>query len=227
MNDHPLTKRHLPLPRLVAVVALAGLLVPLARAMPSPQDKGEAARVAKKVERAKNRAAHEAKEELEAIRDFQKRLERYVRVHENQLARLGRQNAVTAQALAGAIIRDREKAKQGDVFIDDVQPVLKKLIAEQLRGPGAGAAQKALREGDPEEDVAESAPVVPRVNAVYPMGATRSTVPPSVLLILPPLPKCLHYRFVGRDLLLVDSVAQVIVDVLNDAVPASADQVRE
>lgn len=222
MNDHPLMKRRCRTGRTVAAVALAGLLIPVTHAMPGPQDKGEAARVAKKVERAKHRAAHEAKEEVEAVRDFQKRLARYVGVHENQLARLGRQKAVTAQALAGAISKDREKAKQGDVFLDEIRPLLKKLIAEQLKGPGARPAQEALQEGEPDEDVAESVPVVPRVNAVYPMGATRSTVPPSVLLILPPLPKCLHYRFVGRDLLLVDSVAQVIVDILTDAVPTPA-----
>ncbi len=34
----------------------------------------------------------------------------------------------------------------------------------------------------------DSVPVVVRVNAEYPLGAPRSTVPPSVLLTLPPLP---------------------------------------
>ena len=63
-------------------------------------------------------------------------------------------------------------------------------------------------------------PVVVRVNAEYPPGAPRSTVPPSLLLTLPPLPECLHYRFVGRDLVLVDSVAQLIVDFLPAAAPA-------
>lgn len=58
-----------------------------------------------------------------------------------------------------------------------------------------------------------------KVNLAYPEGATRSTMPPSILLTLPTLPECLHYRFVGRDLLLVDSVAQNIVDVLTNAAP--------
>jgi hypothetical protein len=39
--------------------------------------------------------------------------------------------------------------------------------------------------------------------------------------VLPPLPECLHYRFVGRDLLLVDSVAQIIVDILRNAAPVA------
>ena len=54
---------------------------------------------------------------------------------------------------------------------------------------------------------------------MYPLDAPRSTVPPSLLLTLPPLPSSLHYRFVGRDLILLDSVAQLIVDVLPAAAP--------
>jgi len=63
---------------------------------------------------------------------------------------------------------------------------------------------------------------VVHVNGEYPLGAPRSTVPPSVLLTLPPLPECLHYRFVGQDLILVDSVAQLIVDILPAAAPTLA-----
>jgi hypothetical protein len=58
-----------------------------------------------------------------------------------------------------------------------------------------------------------------KVNAVYAAGAPRSTVPPSVLATLPALPECLRYLFVGRDLILVDSVAQLIVDFLPAAAP--------
>ena len=38
-------------------------------------------------------------------------------------------------------------------------------------------------------------------------------------MTLPTLPECLHYRFVGRDLILVDSVAQLVVDFLPEAAP--------
>jgi hypothetical protein len=36
---------------------------------------------------------------------------------------------------------------------------------------------------------------------------------------LPELPPELEYRFVGRDLVLVDILTSVVVDVLRDAVP--------
>ena len=213
-----------PMIRRIAPRILAGslttlwLLAPaLAHAPKSPQEKVEAAKVAKKVENAKS-AKHEAREELEGLQRFQKQVDNYARIHENQLARLGKQQAVTAQALALAIAADRAKARQGDVFVPRVQPLLRRLIAEQLKGPDTQAAAKAVVEGNPAKE-ADSVPVVPRVNAVYPSGATRSTVPPSLLLSLPPLPECLHYRFVNRDLILVDSVAQIIVDYLPVAAP--------
>ena len=129
------------------------------------------------------------------------------------------QETVAAQkALAHAIAAKRAKAKPGDIFRPEVQPLFRRLIAEQLQGPDALDARKAVLEGNP-EDEDDSVPVVVRVNAEYPPGAPRSTVPPSVLLTLPPLPACLHYRFVDRDLVLVDSVAQLIVDFLPAAAP--------
>ena len=214
-----------PMNSRVAARILLGSLAPLwlwapaqARPMESPQEKVEAAKVAKKVEKAKS-AKRVAREELEAIEHFQKQVAKYVRIHENQLARLGEQRAVTAGALADAIVADRAEAKQGDVFLPEIQPLLRRLIAEQLQGPDTLAARKAVVEGNPAKEEG-SGPVVPRVNAVYPTGATRSTVPPSLLLSLPPLPECLHYRFVNRDLILVDSVAEVIVDFLPEAAPA-------
>ena len=41
----------------------------------------------------------------------------------------------------------------------------------------------------------------------------------SVLAALPPLPHELQYRFVGRDLVLVDTHADLVVDILRNAVP--------
>jgi len=100
-----------------------------------------------------------------------------------------------------------------------IPPALfRRLIAEQLNGPDALAARKAVLEGNPGEEE-DSVPVAVRINTEYPSGAPRSTVPPSLLLTLPTLPDCLHYRFVGRDLVLVDSVAQLIVDFLPAAAP--------
>ena len=73
-------------------------------------------------------------------------------------------------------------------------------------------------EGNPEKDE-DSVPVAVRVNAQYPSGAALSTVPASVLATLPQLPAPLQYRFVGRNLILLDSVAGLIVDFLPAGTP--------
>ena len=203
---------------LMGSMTVVGLESPAeAHSTESFQEKAEAARVAKKVEKAKSKK-HEAKEELEAIDHFQKQVAKYVRIHEGELARLSKQPPVTSKALAEAIVAERAKAKQGDVFLPDVQPLFKRLIAEQLVGPDTQAARKAVAEGNPADDE-DSVPVAPKVNLVYPSGASRSTVPPSLLMVLPHLPESVHYRFVNRDLLLVDSVAQLIVDFIPAAMP--------
>jgi hypothetical protein len=56
------------------------------------------------------------------------------------------------------------------------------------------------------------------VNAKYPPNAPLSTMPPTVLLNLPKLPQGLEYRFVGKHLILFDSKANLIVDILRNAI---------
>ena len=210
-----------------ALRSLIGLLAALCLAVPSlaggqAGEDHEAAKVAKRMEKALGMAR-----QAEALRHFQEEVAQYAELQAKQVARLGprlrddAQAASAAQrALARAIAAKRAGARPGDIFRPDVQPLFRRLIAEQLQGPDALDARRMLLESDPDEEV--PVPVVVRVNAEYPPGAARSTVPPSVLLTLPPLPACLHYRFVDRDLVLVDCVAQIIVDILPDAAPELA-----
>ena len=203
---------------LIGPLAALCLAVPaLAGPGQEPQEKNEAEKVAKKVQKALA-TSHRAEEEREALRHFQEEVAEYAELHARLLGRLGAREPVALQeALARALEEKRAKAEPGDIFQPEVQPLFRRLIAEQLQGPDGLDARRALLEGNPEDE--DSVPVVVRVNAEYPPGAPRSTVPPSVLLTLPPLPECLHYRFVDRDLVLVDSVAQLIVDFLPAAAP--------
>ncbi len=207
-------------PMILAAVAALAMVSFEARAEPLPQstEKASAARVAKKLEKARERAAHQEKEDNEAVRDFQKAASKYDGLHNSLLARLGQKQDATAQALAQAIATSRARAKQGDVFHSEVEPLLRRLIGEQLKGPDAADARKTLLDSNLGEEE-QTVVVKVGINAVYPPGATRAGMPPSVLLTLPALPPSLHYRFVGRDLVLVDSVAQIIVDYLTAAVP--------
>lgn len=218
-------KHHVAYPRCATAFALFGSLGLIALFFPAPtaaqtQPTKAEARVAAKVEKARRAGLRAEKEAGEALKRFHKEVAEYERLHATQLARLGTlEPAKVEEALARAIVSKRDDARPGDLFRRDVQPLFRRLIAEQLKGPDTAAAQEAVVEGNParEED---SVPVPVRVNGAYPSGASRSTVPASLLLALPPLPACLHYRFVGTDLLLVDSVAQIIVDFLPAATPA-------
>ena len=183
-----------------------------------PQEKAEAAKVAKKMDKALA-TADQAEDDREALRHFQDAVAEYADLHARQLAKLGTQESTATQkALARAMAANRAEARPGDIFQPEIQPLFRRLIAEQLEGPATLDARKAVVDGNPGLDE-DSVPIVVRVNAVYPLDAPRSTVPPSLLLTLPPLPSSLHYRFVRRDLILVDSVAQLVVDILPAAAP--------
>ena len=62
-------------------------------------------------------------------------------------------------------------------------------------------------------------PIRLRVNGRYPDTVPLSTMPPSVLEQLPPLPAPLQYRFIGKRLILLDVDAHIIVDFIENALP--------
>ena len=65
----------------------------------------------------------------------------------------------------------------------------------------------------------ETQGVVIRVNYPYAQSAELSEMPATLLTKLPELPKELRYRFVGRNMLLVDRESDVIIDYMPDALP--------
>jgi hypothetical protein len=226
MADHASFARGGVAHLLVGILALLCLTVPaLAGPDERPEEKNEGEKVAKKMKRARA-TADQAQDEREALRRFQEEVAEYADLHAKVLAKLGSREESTAsrRSFEHAMKAERVKARQGDIFQAEVQPLFQRLIAEQLTGPDARDARKAVLEGNPGEGDEHPVPVVVRVNAAYPSGSSRSTVPPSVLVALPPLPACLHYRFVGRDLVLVDSVTGLIVDLLPAAAPDPAIQ---
>jgi hypothetical protein len=114
------------------------------------------------------------------------------------------------KALADAIRKARADARIGDVF-GDTAGQFRLIIEQDARDRSVRDAFAAMLE------VPKS--VTPRVNAEYPEQAPLATVPPLILARLQPLPDGLEYRFMGRDLILRDTKANLIVDVVHDAVP--------
>lgn len=113
--------------------------------------------------------------------------------------------------LAARIKIARRTAKPGEVFAD-AAPYFKQIIERDAETRGIRDAYAAMQE------VPAQSP--PAVNAIYPEKAGLATVPPLILVNLPRLPDGLEYRFMGRDLILRDREANIIVDFVPGAVPA-------
>jgi hypothetical protein len=113
--------------------------------------------------------------------------------------------------LASRLMTARRDAKPGDVF-GEAAPLLKQTIKKDTETRGMADAYAAM------EEVPAKSP--PAVNSLYPEKAALATVPPLILVNLPRLPDGLEYRFMGRDLILRDREANLIVDFIPGAVPA-------
>jgi hypothetical protein len=117
-----------------------------------------------------------------------------------------------AVAALGAQIRtSRKDARAGDIFTPTVAGVIRTRIHA-----GCGGDVDAVHASAHDEAPRLRKPVV---NGAWP-GEAMTFMPPTVLCQLPPLPEELEYRFVNRDLVLWDAHANLIVDVLRDALRA-------
>lgn len=116
------------------------------------------------------------------------------------------------RALGQGIMQARKGARKGDVFGPDMPALVRRLLAPVFKGPEGAQVRSAI--------VEEPHPVVPAVNARYPDGVPLSTMPPDVLRLLPKLEEGLEFRFVDRHLILLDVKSHLIVDVIDNAMPA-------
>jgi len=108
---------------------------------------------------------------------------------------------IAVRALATRIRMARVGAKEGDFFSPTISAMFRKALLLQVDA-GSWAA---IMDDNPGEF---SVPI----NGSYPEGKPFSTMPPSILAILPTLPDDIEYRFLGRHLILLDTEASVILD---------------
>lgn len=115
--------------------------------------------------------------------------------------------------LASAIKAERPDARQGDIFQPSAADAVRGLVADALGNVDVEFMLEGLY-----EDCEMPAGYRVQVNAGYPQWATHEM--PSVLLTaLPAVPAGLQYRVIDHDLLLWDVDANLIIDVLPDALP--------
>ena len=129
-----------------------------------------------------------------------------------------REQADFAAAELAALLRDaRPGARLGDFFKPEVAAAFRFRIDAVLREHGYEVA--ALDIGDDEDGGIVGFHL--RVNEALPWGVAWAAWP-AVVKALPTLPLELEYRFVGHDLVLLDVQANLIVDILELAVPTAA-----
>lgn len=107
----------------------------------------------------------------------------------------------------------RKNAKAGEIFTPEAQPVIKRLLSATFSGDTGRQLMKSIMDEYP-------AGLKLRINGRYPDAVPVSTVPPDILQTLPQLPEDMEYRFVGRHLILLDTHAHVIADLIENALPA-------
>ena len=117
-----------------------------------------------------------------------------------------------SDALAGAIQRSRQGASVGDLFVPPVTPVFKRTVDDAVRTANLKEVLAAI---DDDEPVVRE----PKIHLRFPGAAQMATMPPSLLAVLPRLPKELEYRIIGRFLVLRDIDAALIVDYIPDLIP--------
>jgi hypothetical protein len=110
---------------------------------------------------------------------------------------------------------ERTDAKQGDIFTPKIAGYFRQQITATFAGPEGPKIRASLRRAEPVRGI------VLKVNSAYPATLPLQSTPPTLLLNLPRLPKELEYRIVGRDLALHDTVTNLIVDYMPNAIPAS------
>ena len=155
--------------------------------------------------------------EEQVLRQFAISLDHYSRLHDSVSASVPRGLCAGLEdmemyrtLLADEIRRLRAHEREGAIFTRDVGA----LIRQRLR-----AAAPTVTADDEETGIGPDARPIDwraKVNVGYPpyFGAQY----PELVRLLPPLPGELEYRFVGRDLVLLDVIANLIVDVLRDAI---------
>ena len=153
------------------------------------------------------------------LADFQKRIDEYMKLHE-QVAKGSAEMKETRDpaeireaqtTLAERIRAARKDARPGDIFTPEIRTAFRRLMYPELKGKEGRETKAVIKEDSP-----KSVPL--QVNASYPEGAPLPTVPPTLLANLPRLPDDLEYRIVNRHLILRDVDANLIVDYIPNAI---------
>jgi hypothetical protein len=157
----------------------------------------------------------------ETIKRFEEWVKQYVKLRDSAKAKVPKlsKNSTPEQIAAfektsvEALRAARAGAKPGDVFTPDVA----RFICTTLKSEFKPSEKKEIRKVVLEKET--NIPVPLKVNYPYPEPKEYVEMPATLLLKLPQLPKQVKYRYVGRNLILVDTDNNLIIDYMLDALP--------
>lgn len=161
--------------------------------------------------------------EERVLRTFDDGVNQYIRLHRRLERSLPPEHlfddsedmAMATDALHDAIVDARPNAREGSIFTPAVAHVLTTRLERVIASLGRTPAEVWL---EMNRGYLSGVPDI-RVNGRFPL-IRYARVWPALLDALPALPDELQYRFVDRDLLLVDVHGDLVVDILRDALPA-------
>lgn len=152
------------------------------------------------------------------VQGFEARVNKYLELRKNEAGSAPRptdspEKLSGNQRQAAAKVQNRRPSAQGDIFTPQIAAYIRQKIAAALAGPAGANTRASLRHAEPVSGVKLT------VNQEYPQGLPLQSMPPTLLQVLPRLPKELEYRIVGRNLVLHDTVPNLVVDFVPDAIP--------
>jgi hypothetical protein len=161
--------------------------------------------------------------EQEQLAHFYSAVERYVALHREiersvpalEISSDAHRIHHAIEGMRNAMQAARPLARPGDIVDPEAANLLRLRIRETLAARGHTTA--AILHSQRDED-AEPAQGPPAVNAEFPW-ARGSSLPACLFAVLPTLPPELQFRLLERDLVLVDTHAGLVVDVVADALP--------
>jgi hypothetical protein len=165
--------------------------------------------------------AQDSTQNKQVAEAFEKRVKAYVKLREGIEEKMPKLSTeakpeeieVHKKQLQESVRAARSGAKHGDIFTPDAAALIRGIIKEEFKGRDRVELRKTVLV----EAEVKSLPL--RVNYPYPEAKEQLETPPTLLLKLPQLPKQIRYRFVGRNMLLVDRENGLILDFMTNAVP--------
>lgn len=149
------------------------------------------------------------------VQDFEKRVAAYLKLRKSIESDLGRLKPTKSPEqlshheteLGRAVRKARTNSRPGDIFTPEIAAEIRRLTAMAVQGSDGESIRRSLRHAEPVQLYLE-------INRTYPRSAPLQSTPPSLLENLPPLPPEIEYRIAGRDLILLDAKANLILDLI-------------